>query len=155
MKQKIRVSMLVTAIMAMVLILPAAQAAVIVNEELPISILIPNDCTGDIISSSTTIHQVLAITDDGAGGFHVKTHLNTQDGSAVGLPSGLKYEVRNSNNFEMNVKAGQEQTFTMTFKLISQGGADNLVVKGVFHITINPDGTVTSFVDTFTTECRG
>ncbi len=42
-----------------------------------------------------------------------------------------------------------------SFKIIGRGPTDNLLVQAVFHVTINPDGTVTSVVDQFSINCRG
>ncbi len=157
MKQKIkfRLSMLLAAVMTMALILPAAQAAVVANEKIPVSFFVTNACTGDIIKVSGTLHVSLALTDDGAGGFHVKEHSNIQDGSAIGFPSGLNYRWINTRDFEFNVKKGMETALTVNSELISQGSADNIVLHAVEHITVNPDGTVTVDFDKFSIECRG
>ena len=157
MKQKIKfgLSMLLAAFMTMALILPAAQAAVVVNEKVPVSFLVTNACTGDIISVSGTLHVSLALTDDCAGGFHVKEHSNIQDSSAVGLPSGLNYRWINTRNFEFNVKKGMETTLTVNSKLISQGSAPDINGRLVAHITINPDGTTTVEFIKGDIDCQG
>ena len=52
-----------------------------------------------------------------------------------------------------NGRVGQEVTFTETFNLISDGSAPNFLSRADAHVTIHPDGTVTSFHDNFSSEC--
>jgi hypothetical protein len=146
MKQRIKfgLSMLVTAVMTMALILPAAQAAVVFNEQIPVSVLLFDPCTGEDIAVDTTAHVVIAGTEDGAGGQHLKLHLNLQDGSAIGLTTGDKYIPQATANAEINMpKGATEATATVNLKLISQGSAPNLDGHFNAHITVNPDGTIT------------
>jgi len=58
-------------------------------------------------------------------------------------------------NQSFNAKVGQEETETVSELVVSQGSAPNFVVKFDFHTTINPNGTVTSYFNNFTTECQG
>ncbi len=147
MKHKIKfgVSMLVTAVMTMALILPAAQAAVVLNEQIPIvGLEIYDPCTGEDVVVDTTAHVVISETDDGAGGTHLSGHLNLQDGSAFGEDTDNKYQPQANVNFEVNMpKGANEATATVNLKLISQGSAPNLNGHLNAHITMNPDGTIT------------
>jgi hypothetical protein len=68
---------------------------------------------------------------------------------------GNTYVGTEADNFSLNLQAGVESTSTVTFTEISQGSAPNFLLHAVFHITITPNGTVTSYVDNFTVECRG
>ena len=48
------------------------------------------------------------------------------------------------------------ETFVNNFKIIGQGeGQNNLLVHETFHITVNPDGTVTAFFDKASVQCNG
>ena len=48
-----------------------------------------------------------------------------------------------------------EDTFTLNFRFISQGSADNILTHILFHITITPNGDVTSEISNITDVCRG
>jgi len=48
-----------------------------------------------------------------------------------------------------------EETFTLNFRFISQGRTDNILTHILFHITITPNGVVTSETMTVTSACKG
>jgi hypothetical protein len=154
-RQKIKfgASILVTAVMTMALILPAAQAAVVTNEDVPISVDIINPCTGETITLSGNLHLSFSVTNNGAGGFHLSEHQNFQGISGIDS-SGVKYQATGVFNSEFNVQAGEEYTSASSYNLISQGAGDNVMGHTNFHYTVNPDGTVTAYVDNSNVECK-
>ena len=103
------------------------------------------------------MHVTNSVTTDASGGFHMKTHVNYQDVSGTGAPSGLTYRVGTVRNETLNDNDGpqSETTVIQTIKLISQGPAPNYFLKIVFHITINANGETTSTVSETRIECRG
>lgn len=111
-----------------------------------------NDCTGEVIAVDATFHVVLAVTSDAAGGFHVAFHRNVQ-GTGVNATTGTQYIVTQEDHNEFNVAQGVEQTVLTHFNLISKGSAPNEVAQILFHITITPDGNVSSFHDSFRIQC--
>lgn len=137
---------------ALVLVLPA-MAANIINENMPVSGQVFNPCNGETVTFSGVDHFIVLLTLDNHGGFHAMVHDNISVTATGDL--GNTYVGNQENNDSFNGKVGVEETSTFTFSEISKGSAPNFVVQALFHITINPDGTVTAFVDNFSATCRG
>ena len=135
----------------------AQTTATTTSENIPFTDTRPNPCNGDLVTFQGTMHVTNTVTTDSGGGSHLKTHVNYQDVSGTGVPSGLNYRVMTTVNDTLNDNdAGQfETTVIQTVKLISQGSAPNLFLRIVFHITINANGQTTSTVSETRIECRG
>jgi len=127
------------------------------NEELPISSSVVNQCNGDTVAFSGTMHIVNTMATDAGGGTHLKTHINYQDVTGTGAPSGLSYNVRTVSNEVVNDNDGPQYTATVisTVKLIAQGPSMNFFLRTVLHVTINANGETTSTVQEMSIECRG
>jgi hypothetical protein len=143
---------LTAVIFALALVMPA-WAATVTNIDIPVSGQVFNPCNGEIVTFSGVDHFTAHVTLDNSGGFHADTHDNIHV-TATG-DQGNTYVGNQEDNNPFNGKVGFETTSTLTFSEISKGSAPNFVVQAVFHITVNPDGTVTAFVNNFTTTCRG
>jgi hypothetical protein len=141
------------AMAALLLIAVDATAGVVVNVDIPISGTVFNPCNGETVTFSGIDHFTASVTLDGAGGFHTVAHDNIHVTATGSL--GNSYEGNQEDNFEFNGRVGVEQTFGLTFSEISKGSAPNFEVHVLQHITVNPNGTVTVFVDNFTSNCRG
>jgi hypothetical protein len=143
-------------VLALILVPTSASAAVVQNERVPLDMTIFNQCTGDTIRFTGTIHFLAAATADGNGGFHIHFDDNVSGVTGVGVPSGPTYHGVGGDWFEANVRPPFPVVVTRTdvFGLISTGSAPNLMIKAVFHITINANGTMTSQVDKFSFTCR-
>ena len=110
---------------------------------------------GEEVHLTGKIHVVIHSTLDGAGGAHVKLHASDQGISGTGLTTGDKYQRTGATNIELNGKVGVEETAGATFNFIGQGGNENnFLVHVLFHITVNPNGSVTAFVDILNVECK-
>ena len=110
---------------------------------------------GEEVHLAGKIRVVMHITLDGAGGAHIKLHANDQGISGTGLTTGDKYHRTGATNIELNAKVGFERTAGATFNFIGQGGnQNNFLVHVLFHITVNPNGSVTALVDNLRIECR-
>lgn len=138
---------------ASALALPA-QAATVYNVTYPTNFTVTNPCNGENVVVSGYEHDTLNITYDSNGGFHGDMHANLQGVTGVG-DQGNTYTVPGAYHDNLNGQVGQEETTTETFSFISNGSAPNFVLHEDIHFTVNPDGTVTSSHDNFTTECRG
>ena len=127
------------------------------NENIPFTSTLTNLCNGDQVAFSGTLHITNTMTTDASGGTHLKTHINYQDVSGTGSPSGITYRVRTVSNETTNDNDGQqsEMTVIQTVKLIAQGSAPNYFVHFVYHVTINANGETTTSVDETRIECRG
>ena len=127
------------------------------NEDIPFTSSRLNPCNGDQVTFSGTLHVVHTMTTDAGGGTHLKTHLNYQDVTGTGLPSGINYRVGTVLNDVVNDEDGPQSTATVisTVKLIAPGPALNSFMRTVLHVTITATGEATSTVDEVSFECRG
>jgi hypothetical protein len=55
---------------------------------------------------------------------------------------------------EFNVEVGEEHTSVTNKLIVGQGPGNNLLMHATTHTTVLGDGTVTSFVDNVSIECK-
>ena len=136
----------------------AQATTVTTNEQIPIALVafVPcaNDGAGELVQLTGTLHVLTHVTIDDQGGLHVKQHFQPQGVSGVGLTTGDKYQGTGVTQDQFNATAGLEQTSINNFRIIGQGPDNNLLVHATFHVTITPNGDVTTIVDNFSVECR-
>jgi hypothetical protein len=132
----------------------AAQAATVSNVDTPISFTSLSPCTSELIAFSGVEHDTLNMTFDNSGGVHVELHINFQNVSGTGLSSGTTYQLPSTLNQTYNAQPGLVETTTFTEPLIAPGPGNNLFLHETAHITVNPDGTVTSSFDNSTVTCQ-
>ena len=127
------------------------------NETIPFTSTLLNPCTLDQVTFQGDMHVTNTMTTDSGGGTHLKTHVNYQDVSGTGAPSGINYNVRTTSNETTNDNDGpqSEATIISTVRLISQGSSLNYFLQLVFHVTVNGNGQTTSTVTESRIECRG
>jgi len=128
--------------------------AVVFNDRVETATFLPDNCNGGEIAGTGTFHDVFALTFDAAGGIHVKFHENFH-GTGSDPVTGVNYVAVDAINQEFNAKAGFESTFTLHYNLIAKGKAPNALLAADFHITVTPNGDVTSFHDHFRLVCQG
>jgi len=139
---------------------PVSAAAVSFTSSVsfPIDIVVFVPCAaggaGEDVALSGTLHDLLHVTFDGAGGAHVKFLDNPQGVRGVGLTTGLKYQATGVTQEEFNVKVGEQTTFVNNFRIIGQGPGNNFLIHENFHVTVNANGTLTAFVDNFRADCK-
>ena len=141
------------AMAALLLIAVTVMAAIIINLDIPISGAVFNPCNGETLTFTGVDHFTARVVFDRAGGFHLTTHDNIHV-TATGDQDN-SYEGNQEDTNEVNGRVGVEQTFVLTFSEISKRAAPNFEVHVLQHVTVNPNGTVTSFVDHITANCRG
>jgi hypothetical protein len=115
------------------------------------------DCTGEYVSGVVEFKFQLYITLDANGGFHGRVNVVFQ-GWAVGETSGIEYLGRQTDpeSYQLNSSGTFSHTYSHSAKFISKGGADNYLSHYLLHITITPDGKVTSEIDEFIFDgCKG
>jgi hypothetical protein len=113
-----------------------------------------NDCTGEALPATATDHELVAVTEDGAGGFHVKilSHVHFTATSEI---TGARYSGTGSINQTIHDRGqGHVETVQLTFTLIGHGAVPNEVATILFHVTVHPDGTVSSLIDSFRLHCQ-
>lgn len=127
------------------------------NETVPFAGTMPNPCNGDAVTFQGTLHIANHITNDPSGGSHLRTHVNYQNVTGTGTPSGATYNVRTTANETRNDSDGPqtETTVIQTIKLNAQGPILNAFLHVVLHVTINANGQTTSTVNETRIECRG
>jgi hypothetical protein len=113
-------------------------------------------CTGEAASGVVNVKTTVHVFEDANGGFHAHIH-NVFNGRAVGETSGIEYVGPQTDHDSFNASSGGtvEETFTVNFRFLSRGSADNVLRHVLFHTTISPDGDVKAEILNVTTECRG
>lgn len=132
----------------------AASTTIKSSDSFPFSFF--NNCTGEFVSGVVNVKSTTHFTADTNGGFHATIH-DVFNGRAVGETSGINYvgPQTDHESFHASSSGALEDTFTLNFRFISQGSADNILTHVLFHITITPNGDVTSEIDNITDTCRG
>lgn len=127
------------------------------NEDIPFTSSVFNQCNGDNVTFSGTMHVVNTLTTDADGGTHLKTHTNYQDVTGTGTPSGITYRVKSVSNEVVNDNDGPQYNATVisTLRLNAQGPALNYFLRIVMHVTINANGETTTQTQEVSVECRG
>lgn len=136
----------------------AQATTVTTNEQIPIaiSVFVPcaNGGVGELVELSGTLHVLTHVTIDDQGGLHVKQHFQPRGVSGTGLTSGDTYHGTGVTQSTFNATAGFEETSINNFRVIGQGPDNNFLVHSTFHVTVTPNGDVTSTVGNFSAECR-
>lgn len=109
---------------------------------------------GEFVQLSGTLHVLFHTTLDNKGGFHSKYHFQAQGITGKGEITGDKYQGTGVTQGTFNGKVGFEATDVNNFKIIGQGPGNNFLVHSTFHVTVNPKGEVTAFVDNFSVKCK-
>jgi hypothetical protein len=130
----------------------ASSSAEVMTGKFPLNLFVSAaDCpqlSADL-SGNGTGNFVERFTVDDHGLFHLGFTFNAH-GTATDA-DGNQYIFNHTDVDSFSGPASglpMEETFIENLNLIGQGGAPNVPLKGVFHIRILPDGTVTAFVDT-------
>src|SRR5919112_5060673 len=118
---------------------------------IPLEGIRSGDCTGEDVELSGTIHLVSQLQPDGSEVGHV----NYQGVSGVGLTSGTTYRASSVDSFRLAAPFPSDITSVRSLRLISPGPDDDLLVKFLFHITVNANGEITAEVEDVDSECVG
>ena len=139
-------------ILAALITIGANGMAQTVHNTIPIAGSVVNPCNGEVVVFTGTDHNSSSLTLDSAGGYTYLAHDNIHV-VAYG-DQGNTYVGNEQDNLKLNGKIGAVNTYVFSFSEISRGSAPNYVTHGVFHITVHPDGTSTSYIDNFSATCR-
>ena len=114
-----------------------------------------NGGAGEDVFLSGAFHGMFHVTLNGRGGAHVVVVHNPQGISGIGLTTGATYQgVGASPQDISNVRVGEEHTSVVNMRIIGQGPGNNFTIHDNVHTTILADGTVTSFHDNISVQCR-
>lgn len=113
-----------------------------------------NNGAGEEVELSGDLNYLYHFTIDDSGSYHAKWHSNYQGMAGIGLTTGDKYQAIAADNYEWNGQVGYESTDTHNFRLIGPGQNNVLFMYYKLHITVNADGTVTAYHDSYSYECK-
>lgn len=117
-----------------------------------------NLCNGDEIQLQGTLHLVVQgeFVED-AERQHVRGHLNSQQLTGIGVPSGTRYNVNFINNSIFNARIGGANITTLEtmMNVVSRASGENFQIQTVLHTTINANGETTSEFQNFHVHCTG
>ncbi len=116
-----------------------------------------NPCNGEQIAFTGSVHSTYhGVINKNKAQF--RSHFNTQGVTGVGLSTGTKYrliEVNNSNDSYSIINCTVKYSSMQSFKIVSQGAADNFTYKLIFSYTYNLcTGEFEITKDDYTFECR-
>jgi hypothetical protein len=129
----------------------SVYASTITNEKFYLSDLF-HTCD-EVIAFEGNIHYKENATTDGNGGSHIKIQWNYVNVKGFGLTSGVRYVLKASDTIVSNVKAGQILSGSFTTHAIAQGAATDVLIHGVYHVTLDADGNVVTEVSHLKASC--
>jgi hypothetical protein len=157
-KRTIATCLVVLATLAGAAIAQAEATTVTTNEQIPFSLIAFVPCAnagaGEEVLVTGTLHVLEHVTIDARGGLHVKIHFQPQGATGVGLTTGDTYHATGVTQEHFNATGVFNDTFINNFRMIGPGPNNNLLVHQTIHITITPNGDVTSDVVNTSVECR-
>jgi hypothetical protein len=115
-----------------------------------------NDGAGEVVQLSGNLHMVTH-TIANASGITVKSQIQPQGISGVGMDSGDRYQgtgVTQSTMSSSDPGADLTYSYVNNFRVIGHGAGNNLLVHETLHVTVNAQGALTASVDTFKVACR-
>jgi hypothetical protein len=140
---------LAIALVWLILMSPPLWAAT--STTIPLDAIRSGDCTGEDVELSGTIHLVSQTQSDGSE----VGHFNFQGVSGVGLTSGTTYRASAVDHVRLGAPFPSDIHSVRSLRLISPGPEDNLLIKFLFHITVNANGEITAEVEDVNSECKG
>ncbi len=159
-KIKASLSLMVMLIIALLGPTPASAAAEISTfsyrslVDIQVGVPCSDEVAPELITLSGYVHGLFRVTQDAAGGFHVIGHSNYSGISGMSSTTGDKYQGTGISRVNVNGKVGMEYNFRETFRVIGPGTGNNFLVSETFHFTVNADGTITAYHDSFSLECK-
>jgi hypothetical protein len=134
----------------------AAKANEIINTDMPVDTVSFDPCTNEDVHLTGTAHLSGSLTVNN-NQYHLDAHVNYNiDG--IGLTSGVSYESNADGMEDENVEVDDlnlgEATIIARAVIIGPGSVPNASADVVGHITVTPDGTVTSLVTDVRMACH-
>jgi len=141
---------------------PTVFAAEVFNFHVPVSGVLTDGCTGNLQNFTGNFHGLLTETESRNGGFHVHLTSNLDDFRLYDTVTGLTCVGVNNTagafpepGFEFNTAPGAATEYTAAAHgaAICPGPNNNGSFQYVVHVTVTPDGDVSTFVDHFMSRC--
>lgn len=128
-----------------------ASASPATSNTLPLHFIRSNECTGETVEITGTIHLVSQMRADGS----VVGHFNYQRVTGIGLTSGTTYRVTAVDQVHLSPPFPSSLHSVQRFRMIATAGGPDLLVNALTHITVTPNGDVTASIAELTTSCVG
>lgn len=101
---------------------------------------------GETVQVDGTLHTVFPITET-PNGLRVSVHENPQGVTGTGLTTGDTCHATGSFNSHLHLAPGVTENFQRQFLLIGPGPDNNFTIHQTAHITITPNGDITTEFD--------
>lgn len=128
-----------------------ASAAAASSRTLPLHFIRSNECTGEDVEITGTIHFVSHTQPNGG----IVGHFNYQHVTGIGLASGTEYRVSAVDHVHLSPPFPSSVHSVRSFRMIAPGPASDLLVNVLMHITVTANGDVTASVDRLSSRCAG
>lgn len=133
-----------------------AEAAVVLNVEMPESSAFFNFCAGYLDPLTGVLHTIVTETTAGDGSIHATVH---QDNHDVKLTDPVLGACEGEESFDTTISTppstASTQTATGSLREECPGAGNNQDIAFATPITLNPDGSIVIGSTTFTTiSCR-
>jgi hypothetical protein len=101
------------------------------------------------------LHVLFHLTISSSGIVSFKDHFQPQGISGAGLTTGAGYHGTGvTQDHDVFAQVGQTVSFIDNFRIIGQGPGNNFTLHENFHVTVNANGTLTTFVDNISADCK-
>jgi hypothetical protein len=120
------------------------------SRTMPLHFIRSNECTGEDVEISGTIHLVSKTQGDGG----IVGHFNYQHVRGVGLTSGTEYRVSAVDLVHLSPPFPSSVHSVRSFRMIAPGSDANLLVDALMHITVNANGEVRASIDELSSRCN-
>ena len=144
------------AVLALVLVTSqnaSAQATIITD--IPLNVVLYNDCTGENISLAGSLTLVSNVVTDGTGTMHGTFFFSGKDIVGTGDTNGDSYKMRTGSHLSMQldpILPNTVQTANGFFNLIGPGGL-SVMLHYLAHVVVDSNGDVTAFTSHFLFKC--
>jgi hypothetical protein len=127
-----------------------SSAAPETRTTMPLHFIRSNECTGEDVEITGTIHLVSRTKSDGTvvGGFWY------EDTRGVGLTSGIEYRVFAFDFVRLSAPAGSSVLSVRSFRMFAPGPGNNLHVHAFTLIKVGADGVARPSIDRLIMRCR-
>jgi hypothetical protein len=126
------------------------------SQDIDLSAYVPcaDNGAGEFVVFSGPLHFLFVTTLDDQGGYHTVDHFQPQGITGTGQTTGDKYQAVGETLETFNGKVGYGDTYVNNFNIIGVGPGNNFLIHENLHITVNPNGVVTAYVDNFSAVCQ-
>jgi hypothetical protein len=133
---------------------PAGAQATTTTEQFTFDLTQPL-CNGHLVHVSGPLLVVMTENQTQSGGELIGMHFQPQGIAGTDLSDGTVFHATGiTRDLTVNTPpGGTTETFVNRFHLQATQGAQSFIVSETLHLTVTPDGTLTTFIDNFSATC--